>query len=227
MKILEDEEYFDKNEVVWTEHVPTACARVDSLRTHGHKAQAVRLALAIVRNMKKEQQKALTCLNIPKYADEDGSLDLRHTVSDGWIGHPLDPVNCIVDCLISASEANGSRCLKSAVQAALISLSQRRRTPPCLYAQQKAIKQEEVLVNKLKSLDYDDYLLQCLKEQAHLILNTPYHCLDFEENFTDSRKASNTVSGYSSLHSLASFMFQIFLPQDPEMAYRIGLKAVQ
>ena len=34
------------------EHLPTACARVDALRSHGHIKEALRLAVAIVRTMK-------------------------------------------------------------------------------------------------------------------------------------------------------------------------------
>ena len=34
------------------EHLPTACARVDALRAHGHIKEALRLAVAIVRTMK-------------------------------------------------------------------------------------------------------------------------------------------------------------------------------
>lgn len=36
----------------YVEYVPTACARVDALRSHGHMKEALRLAVAIVRTMK-------------------------------------------------------------------------------------------------------------------------------------------------------------------------------
>lgn len=42
-----------------TEHVPTACARVDALRSHGYPKEALRLAIAIVNTLRRQQQKQL------------------------------------------------------------------------------------------------------------------------------------------------------------------------
>lgn len=42
-----------------TEHVPTACARVDALRSHGYPREALRLAIAIVNTLRRQQQKQL------------------------------------------------------------------------------------------------------------------------------------------------------------------------
>jgi hypothetical protein len=42
-------------QLLWQEHIPTACARVEALRTHGYTAEALRLAVAIVRTMKHNQ----------------------------------------------------------------------------------------------------------------------------------------------------------------------------
>ncbi len=39
-----------------SEHIPTACARVDALRSHGYHQEALRLAVAIVRNLKQQQR---------------------------------------------------------------------------------------------------------------------------------------------------------------------------
>lgn len=41
------------------EHVPTACARVDALRSHGYPKEALRLAIAIVNTLRRQQQKQL------------------------------------------------------------------------------------------------------------------------------------------------------------------------
>ena len=42
-------------QLLWQEHIPTACARVEALRTHGYTAEALRLSVAIVRTMKHNQ----------------------------------------------------------------------------------------------------------------------------------------------------------------------------
>lgn len=41
------------------EHVPTACARVDALRSHGYPKEALRLAIAIVNTLRRQQQKQM------------------------------------------------------------------------------------------------------------------------------------------------------------------------
>ena len=39
------------------EHIPTACARVDALLSHGYLREALRLAVVIVRTLKHQQRK--------------------------------------------------------------------------------------------------------------------------------------------------------------------------
>ena len=51
----------------FTEHLPTACARVDALRSHGYPKEALRLAVGIVRNLKKQQKEHLRQLKHCKY----------------------------------------------------------------------------------------------------------------------------------------------------------------
>lgn len=42
-----------------TEHVPTACARVDALRSHGYPKEALRLTVAIINTLRLQQQRQL------------------------------------------------------------------------------------------------------------------------------------------------------------------------
>ncbi|CDW53823.1 hypothetical protein TTRE_0000209001 [Trichuris trichiura] len=226
-RILEDENFCSRTAPVWPEHVPTACARVDSLRSHGYLRQALRLAMAIVRHMKNEQAK-MSALSEGGFCNRlRASSSLQYQILDGWIGHPLDPINCLFDCLIGNSVGGATSYTKHAVEAALIGLSQLRRTPPCLYAQQKAIKQEECLLQKLKALKYDECLFGTLKSQAEVILRGPLpSASNCKPASSDSQHESSSLI-YSSVHSLASFLFQVFLPQETELAYSIGLKALQ
>lgn len=41
------------------EHVPTACARVDALRSHGYPKEALRLTVAIINTLRLQQQRQL------------------------------------------------------------------------------------------------------------------------------------------------------------------------
>uniref|UniRef100_A0A5S6QFE6 SWIM-type domain-containing protein n=1 Tax=Trichuris muris TaxID=70415 RepID=A0A5S6QFE6_TRIMR len=225
-RILEDESFCCQNTPVWSEHVPTACARVDSLRTHGYTKQALRLAMAIVRHMKNEQIK-MSALSESGFCNRLRASSSQYQILDGWIGHPLDPINCLFDCLIGTYSASGTSYATRAVEAALIGLSQLRRTPPCLYAQQKAIKQEESLLQKLKALKYDETLFGTLKSQAKIILRGPLPSANNCKLASSDSQHESASLIYSSVHSLASFLFQVFLPQETELAYSIGLKALQ
>lgn len=51
------------------EHVPTACARVDALRSHGYPREALRLAIAIVNTLRRQQQKQLEVFRTQKKGD--------------------------------------------------------------------------------------------------------------------------------------------------------------
>ncbi len=42
--------------ILFIEHIPTSCARVDALRSHGYIREALRLAVVIVRSLKEQQR---------------------------------------------------------------------------------------------------------------------------------------------------------------------------
>lgn len=44
---------------MFVEHVPTACTRVDALRSHGYPKEALRLAVAIINTLRLQQQRQL------------------------------------------------------------------------------------------------------------------------------------------------------------------------
>jgi len=48
-----------------SEHLPTACARVDALRSHGYSDEGLRLAVIIVQTLKHQQK-----LNLEKHKIE-------------------------------------------------------------------------------------------------------------------------------------------------------------
>uniref|UniRef100_A0A8V0Y5C4 SWIM-type domain-containing protein n=1 Tax=Gallus gallus TaxID=9031 RepID=A0A8V0Y5C4_CHICK len=83
------------------EHVPTACARVDALRSHGYSREALRLAIAIVNTLRRQQQKQLEMFQARKK-----ELLYRGITSitnlEGWVGHPLDPIGTLFSSLMEA-----------------------------------------------------------------------------------------------------------------------------
>ncbi|KAM6034278.1 zinc finger SWIM domain-containing protein 6 isoform 2-T2 [Chlamydotis macqueenii] len=86
---------------LWHEHVPTACARVDALRSHGYPREALRLAIAIVNTLRRQQHKQLEMFRAQK-------KELLHrgvtsiTNLEGWVGHPLDPIGTLFSSLMEA-----------------------------------------------------------------------------------------------------------------------------
>ncbi|XP_030327276.1 zinc finger SWIM domain-containing protein 6 isoform X2 [Strigops habroptila] len=86
---------------LWHEHVPTACARVDALRSHGYPREALRLAIAVVNTLRRQQQKQLEMFRAQK-------KELLHrgvtsiTNLEGWVGHPLDPIGTLFSSLMEA-----------------------------------------------------------------------------------------------------------------------------
>ena len=95
--------------IIWAEHVPTACARVDALRSHGYFSEALRLSVAIVRTMKRNQSLAMShwrkqCHRVVKQCTKSGvARSPGHASWEGWVGHPMDPIGALYDILTEAS----------------------------------------------------------------------------------------------------------------------------
>ncbi|XP_031710716.1 zinc finger SWIM domain-containing protein 5 [Anarrhichthys ocellatus] len=83
---------------LWLDHVPTACARVDALRSHGYSREALRLAVAIINTLRLQQQRQMDI-----YKHQKKELLQRGVTSttnlEGWVGHPLDPIGCLFTTL--------------------------------------------------------------------------------------------------------------------------------
>ncbi len=103
----------DGNSVIpslgWHEHVPTAAARVEALKTHGYDAEALRLAASIAKSMKQRQalafeswKKVSSSATIEASGVSRTSGSSLHVSYDGWIGHSLNPIGCLFDILSEA-----------------------------------------------------------------------------------------------------------------------------
>lgn len=101
--------FTSKGYPLWNEPIPTACARVEALRCHGYRQSALRLAVAVVRTMRRQQfewqckwqreQDFVTtaCSN------SDVCPNPIHCNTEGWLGNPLDPIGSLFDTLAEAS----------------------------------------------------------------------------------------------------------------------------
>uniref|UniRef100_A0AAR2KQK3 ZSWIM4-8 C-terminal domain-containing protein n=1 Tax=Pygocentrus nattereri TaxID=42514 RepID=A0AAR2KQK3_PYGNA len=221
---------------LWHEHVPTACARVDALRSHGYPREALRLAIAIVNTLRRQQQKQLELFRNHK-------KDLLHkgmtsiTNLEGWVGHPLDPIGTlfILSCphkapdqdgieqnadmfyRVSMASEEGESYLALAVETALMGLGQQRIMPDGLYAQEKVCRNEEHLIAKLQEVELDDSLIKIFRKQAVFLLEGgPYSGLG-EIIYRESVP----------MHTFAKYLFTSLLPHDAELAYKIALRAMR
>lgn len=114
------------------DHVPTACARVDALRSHGYSREALRLAVAIINTLRLQQQRQMDIYKHQKKGNENTitkrssmiyiSLNycshilpvlelLQRGVTsttnlEGWVGHPLDPIGCLFTTLTETCRAD-------------------------------------------------------------------------------------------------------------------------
>ena len=84
---------------------------MDALRSHGYTAEALRLAIAIVRTLKQgqlqsqqrwEEQHARLLVNCTGSSVARNAAQVP-SAAEGWIGHPLDPIGCLFDTLAEAS----------------------------------------------------------------------------------------------------------------------------
>lgn len=98
-----------------SENIPIAAARVEALRSHGYRKEALRLAVAVVRQMKNQQdllhnrwqsKGSTSSCNVSGI-----SSNPIHNNTEGWVGHPLDPIGTLFDTLAEASLAPDSKPL--------------------------------------------------------------------------------------------------------------------
>ncbi|XP_077132122.1 zinc finger SWIM domain-containing protein 5 [Ranitomeya variabilis] len=231
---------------LWLEHVPTACARVDALRSHGYPKEALRLAVAIISTLRLQQQRQLEI-----YKQQKKELIQRNTTTitnlEGWVGHPLDPVGCLfttlteachVDeentmevtessesqrpnyqhvCVPNDSMENGESYLSLALEVALMGMGQQRLMPEGLYAQDKVCRNEEQIIGRLQELELDAVLVQTLRKQCILLLEGgPFSGLG-EVIHRESVP----------MHTFAKYLFSALLPHDADLAYKLSLRAMR
>ncbi|XP_072366837.1 zinc finger SWIM domain-containing protein 5 isoform X1 [Scyliorhinus torazame] len=231
---------------LWLEHVPTACARVDALRSHGYPKEALRLAVAIINTLRLQQQRQLEIYKHQK-------KELLHrgvttiTNLEGWVGHPLNPIGCLFITLTEACRLEDESCMDTtdsssdlkpatyqhvavsgyldsnesyltlAMEVALMGMGQQRVMPEGLYAQDKVCRNEEQIIFKLQELELDEMLVQVLRKQSVILLEGgPFSGLG-EVIHRESVP----------MHTFAKYLFSALLSHDADLAYKLALRAMR
>uniref|UniRef100_A0A5F5PNL4 Zinc finger SWIM-type containing 4 n=1 Tax=Equus caballus TaxID=9796 RepID=A0A5F5PNL4_HORSE len=174
---------------------------------------------------------------------QKGSTCITNT--EGWVGHPLDPIGCLCRALLEACRLEeetltlypdsgpekrkvayqhvpvpgspGESYLALALEVALLGLGQQRALPEGLYAQDKVVRNEEQLLALLEEVELDERLVQVLRKQAGLLLEGGPFSGFGEVLFRESVP----------MHTCARYLFAALLPHDPDLAYRLALRAMR
>ncbi|GBP13961.1 Zinc finger SWIM domain-containing protein 5 [Eumeta japonica] len=106
--------------------------------------------------------------------------------------------------------------LALALEAALLGLGVQRLLPSGLYAQERYCKQEERLINQLQRVEGEAAGGVCARVARALLDGGPSSCL-----------GTRVHPRSAPAHTFARFLFLALLPTDPELAYRVGLRAMR
>ncbi|XP_038626975.1 zinc finger SWIM domain-containing protein 4 isoform X1 [Tachyglossus aculeatus] len=224
---------------------PTACVRVDALRSHGYPREALRLAGAVVNTLRLQRRHHLESYKQEKKDPLPKGYNPNSSNVEGWVGHPLDPIGCLCHAFLEACRPDdedlalypdsaverkkavyqhvpiptnpGESYFMLALEVALVGLGQQRPMPHGVYAQDKMVRNEEQLLALLGELELDEKLVQVLRRQAALLLEGGSFSGLGEVLFPESVP----------LHTFARFLFASLLPHDVDLAYRVALRAMR
>ena len=163
------------------------------------------------------------------------------------IEFPLDAVACIFDCLTEACIATtdvvrlngiedsniiapkykhiqvpGSKdstetFLTLAFEAAILALGKQRIMPQGLYSQHLICKQQDQLIARLRNVDLDQLLVEIIKSLSSQMMDGGP-----TSGFGESIHPESVP-----MHTLARFLFASLLNQHPDLAFKIGLRAMR
>ncbi|KAI7793602.1 putative zinc finger SWIM domain-containing protein 6, partial [Triplophysa rosa] len=237
---------------LWHEHVPTACARVDALRSHGYPREALRLAIAIVNTLRRQQQKQLELFRNHK-------KDLLHkgvtsiTNLEGWVGHPLDPIGTLFSTLMETGRGDEDGSHGGFLDFSAVSMSSSKHSELHLFPSTRRFLEEGesylalAVETALMGLGQQRIMPDGLYAQEKVCRNEEHLIAKLQEVDLDDtlvkifrKQAVFLLEGgpYSGLgeliyresvpmHTFAKYLFTCLLPHDAELAYKIALRAMR
>ncbi|KAL1266144.1 hypothetical protein QQF64_001819, partial [Cirrhinus molitorella] len=237
---------------LWHEHVPTACARVDALRSHGYPREALRLAIAIVNTLRRQQQKQLELFRNHK-------KDLLHkgvtsiTNLEGWVGHPLDPIGTLFSTLMETGRGDEDGSQGGFLDFSASTMSSSKHSELHLFPSTRRFLEEGesylalAVETALMGLGQQRIMPDGLYAQEKVCRNEEHLIAKLQEVDLDDtlvkifrKQAVFLLEGgpYSGLgeliyresvpmHTFAKYLFTCLLPHDAELAYKIALRAMR
>ncbi|KAK2117908.1 Zinc finger SWIM domain-containing protein 6 [Saguinus oedipus] len=228
---------------LWHEHVPTACARVDALRSHGYPREALRLAIAIVNTLRRQQQKQLEMFRTQKKA----FCKLPHksitsiTNLEGWVGHPLDPVGTLFSSLMEAcriEDENFSGFSDFTENMGQCKSLEYQHLPAHKFLEEGESYLTLAVEVALIGLGQQRIMPDGLYTQEKVCRNEEQLISKLQEIELDDTLMLPKAGPYSGLgeiihresvpmHTFAKYLFTSLLPHDAELAYKIALRAMR
>ncbi|KTG03865.1 hypothetical protein cypCar_00028827 [Cyprinus carpio] len=237
---------------LWHEHVPTACARVDALRSHGYPREALRLAIAIINTLRRQQQKQLELFRNHK-------KDLLHkgvtsiTNLEGWVGHPLDPIGTLFSTLMETGRGYEDSSQGGFLDFSASTMSSSKHSELHLFPSTRRFLEEGesylalAVETALMGLGQQRIMPDGLYAQEKVCRNEEHLIAKLQEVDLDDtlvkifrKQAVFLLEGgpYSGLgeliyresvpmHTYAKYLFTCLLPHDAELAYKIALRAMR
>ena len=108
---------------------------------------------------------------------------------------------------------SGNTC--QAYEFTLLTLGESRLMPLGLYSQEKATRAEEAIINKLQEMELTAELTKKLTETCNLLLKC------------NSGLGEYVHPGSYPMHTFAKYLFTTLQPFEPELGYKIGLRAMR
>ncbi|XP_064162962.1 zinc finger SWIM domain-containing protein 6 [Anguilla rostrata] len=236
---------------LWHEHVPTACARVDALRSHGYPREALWLAISIVNTLRRQQQKQLDLFRAHKK-----ELLLKGVTSitnlEGWVGHPLDPIGTLFSTLTETGRgdddgspglldfSDGGGPAKCSAPQPFLAQRLLEEGETCLsLAVEMALVglgQQRIMPDGLyaqeKVCRNEEQLISKLLEvdlNDHLVKIFRKQAVFLLEGKARPPSSSQQPPHRESvpMHTFAKYLFTSLLPHDAELAYKIALRAMR
>nr|XP_025037572.1 zinc finger SWIM domain-containing protein 5 [Pelodiscus sinensis] len=224
----------------FAEHVPTACARVDALRSHGYPKEALRLTVAIINTLRLQQQRQL---EIYKHQKKELLQRGATTITnlEGWVGHPLNPVGCLFLTLTEACRLEEENCLDisgirvSPVQSSELNVKgsglsaaeskAEAAAPLCPPPAAQPCSLPALLSRRLQRKS-PGCLLSALPESWPILVNFR-RCLLLLEGGPFSGLGEVIHRESVPMHTFAKYLFSALLPHDADLAYKRALRAMR
>ncbi|XP_076814143.1 zinc finger SWIM domain-containing protein 5-like isoform X2 [Clavelina lepadiformis] len=215
-----------KGQPLWHEHIPTACARVEALRSYGYTIEAVRLAVAIARTIR---ESTVNKYKTYQQCQQQKALPVERNNGCGLVGHPLNPIRILFETLTSSYDASDEEVLKQeegcsqeslrreAFEVCLLAVGEQRCMPRTTRAQEKMLAREKQLIDYIKQLTPEEDLIPILRNVTNLLL----------EGGSRSGFGKHVHRESMPMHSFATYLFNALHSHDRKLAFKVGVQAMR